>query len=667
MSTPPPVPALPDTERRTQYSVSGSTGPLNVNFAIYGDDGDPGNWLQVYVNGALVSPSNWTLTSPSGTLSTLARPITDAVITFALAQTGTVQIVGARRPRRASQFTENRGVAARDLNQVVTDIIAQGREVWDSLSRVIRGVPGDNFPVLPAASVRANTLLGFDISGALTTMPLGPTISVTAGATFNTRALAAAATISGTVQFVQTAGLAAVGDLGAALYKKAGGSTTGGFQSADGQWWQIAQPMAGAVFSTRALAAAAIISSTAIAFIRTEGYAAIGDYGAALYKQAGGSTTGGFQSADGQWWQIAEVSIVRPEMFGAKGDNANDDTTAVQNAINVAQAAPKGIVDFRAALYKCTSTLAITAGVYLRGVGYSSIYKTALGSQLYFYGVTVGMSVVCDDSVFIEKLGFFPVTNASNMSLLTFDTDNSTAPKANLSTVIRDCMFQGAAFGINAPNFGQYIVDNCQFWNCTNISMQTDALNSVGGGDCILSNSTFSGNPTNGHFRTGTLGGMRIVNNKFNASALIGAIGFVGTVVSAQAMSPIIIANNSIEGCNVGITFVRTGSATVGAANLSITGNEIACSGNNARGIICTQSGGNTNQWVSAGVISGNLFTINNGTGLIGVALDAAADITVIANQFYTNAGGCVAINVGANTARITALAGSNGKGLNVT
>src|SRR6516162_5040797 len=100
---PPPIPSLPDTERRTQYSVSNSTGPLNVGFQIYGDDADPANWIQVYLNGILLAQSgNWTLTSPSGSLGNIARPITDAQITFTAAQTGTVQIVGARRPRRAT-------------------------------------------------------------------------------------------------------------------------------------------------------------------------------------------------------------------------------------------------------------------------------------------------------------------------------------------------------------------------------------------------------------------------------------------------------------------------------------------------------------------------------------------------------------------------------------
>jgi hypothetical protein len=117
---PAPVSALPDTERRTSYSISSSTCACAVGFALYGDGIDYANWIEVYLNGAIVPQSgNWTLSSPTNSdFSRLSRPITDAVITFTANQTGTIQIVGARRPRRTSQFTENRGVAARDLNPV---------------------------------------------------------------------------------------------------------------------------------------------------------------------------------------------------------------------------------------------------------------------------------------------------------------------------------------------------------------------------------------------------------------------------------------------------------------------------------------------------------------------------------------------------------------------
>jgi hypothetical protein len=98
---PGPVPALPDAERRTSYSISASTCNCALGFQIYQDSTDVSSWVRVFINGVEISQAgNWTITSPSGPIANLARPITDAVLIFTTAQTGTVQIVGAQRPRR---------------------------------------------------------------------------------------------------------------------------------------------------------------------------------------------------------------------------------------------------------------------------------------------------------------------------------------------------------------------------------------------------------------------------------------------------------------------------------------------------------------------------------------------------------------------------------------
>jgi hypothetical protein len=170
---PAPVPALPDVERRTAYTIAASQCSCTVNMALYGDSNDFQSWVEVWLNGTMVSYNDptfgWTITSPSGPLLNLARPITDGVLTFNTAQTGTVQIVGARRPRRVSQFAENAGVSARNLNQVITDIVAMLREVWDKINdvtgRAIIGQPGETLPPLPAAASRAGEFLCFNSSG----------------------------------------------------------------------------------------------------------------------------------------------------------------------------------------------------------------------------------------------------------------------------------------------------------------------------------------------------------------------------------------------------------------------------------------------------------------------------------------------------------------------
>jgi hypothetical protein len=165
---PAPVPALSDSERRMSYSITASQCNCSVNFQLFGDSNDFQNWIEVWVNNVR-QVGNWTITSPTGPLGNIARPITDAVLTFNTPQTGTIQIVGARRPRRASQFQENNGVATRNFNVVLSDIVAMLREVWDKINDVTgRGLffpPGFTSGPLPPPSDCANSFLTFGSSG----------------------------------------------------------------------------------------------------------------------------------------------------------------------------------------------------------------------------------------------------------------------------------------------------------------------------------------------------------------------------------------------------------------------------------------------------------------------------------------------------------------------
>lgn len=165
---PPPVPALPDTGRITVLNIS-STCACSVGFQLYGDGTDVDNWLQVYVGFTRYLSTDpvfgWKITSPTGSLASIPRPITDAILTFNQAQIGLIIINGAQRPRRLSEFSEARGVPARDHNQVLNTLFAEQREAWDKLNRAILGQPGESFNLLPAPASRAGGVLAFDVTG----------------------------------------------------------------------------------------------------------------------------------------------------------------------------------------------------------------------------------------------------------------------------------------------------------------------------------------------------------------------------------------------------------------------------------------------------------------------------------------------------------------------
>jgi hypothetical protein len=163
-----PVPALPDTERYAEYSITEATGPYSVGFALYMDGDDYENWIEVRLDGEILTPeTDYTLESPSGPLALLQRPITDGRIVLAEEMTGVLQIFGAARPRRLLQLAENQGVTAADFNRIVTSIVAMQREAWDRFfEQALRVPPGEVTDMeYPSAANRANSVAGFDGDG----------------------------------------------------------------------------------------------------------------------------------------------------------------------------------------------------------------------------------------------------------------------------------------------------------------------------------------------------------------------------------------------------------------------------------------------------------------------------------------------------------------------
>jgi hypothetical protein len=271
-AAPPPVPALPDTERRTSYSITASTCACAVNMALYGDSTDYQNWIEVWINGAQVAFNDptfgWTITSPTGPLANIPRPVTDGVLTFTSPQTGVVQIVGARRPRRVSQFSENAGVSARSINQVVTDIVAMLREVWDKINdvtgRVVRAPAGETLATLPPAADRASMGACFDSGGNLAPCLGAPSGSFVPGGgiTFT----GTGPTTISTPTFVAGNGISFTGSNPTVI--SAGGASNG------------------ALFLP-SRAAAALLDLHTAGVVSTGGYASPGDGGGATFKNVG--------------------------------------------------------------------------------------------------------------------------------------------------------------------------------------------------------------------------------------------------------------------------------------------------------------------------------------------------------------------------------------------
>jgi len=113
---------------------------------------------------------------------------------------------------------------------------------------------------------------------------------------------------------------------------------------------------------------AALTDTTGLTFVQTMGRTQIG-VGAALYKAVGSapSHVGRVQSADGQWWEIAEP-VIHAEHLGAIGDGT-DQTAAIQAAADVAAAQGKGAVRIGAGVFLVSTVSFTGAGCGLIGAG----------------------------------------------------------------------------------------------------------------------------------------------------------------------------------------------------------------------------------------------------------------------------------------------------------
>jgi len=91
-------------------------------------------------------------------------------------------------------------------------------------------------------------------------------------------------------------------------------------------------------FDTRTAAAAATLPA-GLNYVETRGYAAVGDRGHGFYKRGVALTSGGFQSADGAYWDLVPdgSNSVHAAQFGVRAD-ATDETSAMQACIDYLEA-----------------------------------------------------------------------------------------------------------------------------------------------------------------------------------------------------------------------------------------------------------------------------------------------------------------------------------------
>jgi hypothetical protein len=370
---------------------------------------------------------------------------------------------------------------------------------------------------------------------------------------------------------------------------------------------------------TRALAIAATIP-VATNYVRIAGYASAGDGGAALYKRVVSLATDcyGFQSADGAWWQLAELDVY-PQMMGAKDDVSAYADTQIQAAIDHVVAIGIGTVQLRGR-FALSASLSIEGKVAIRGANrtFTILYPDA--------GLNV-FSINTADAVIIEGLSIQYGTPGTTSAIY---VTCPTSTVNNNSTILRDLFINNSYIGIDIVSAALFTIDNCQIrgtLDCIRINNTA----AVDAGDSIISNCWLAGTQAT---TTGILwyagGGLRVSGCKIIDHLYGVQINMTNTVpaIAGLATAGMTFSNNNIEGCTGSAFDIRRqgSSATLGSVVVS-GGHSAGCpalmsvpvdasgawlTGLTVTGVCWTGPGSGTNAFATIDSVVG--FTIANNT-----------------------------------------------------
>lgn len=133
---------IPDVERRSEYTPVTATATFAIGFPIVAASD-----IEVWIDDALLDSEDWTVT-----LGTLIDGFySSATVTLDTAvENVDVEIVGARRPYRTTQYQEGRGIPASELNADMNRISLMLREIYDRSRRSLTVPPGASLTELPA-------------------------------------------------------------------------------------------------------------------------------------------------------------------------------------------------------------------------------------------------------------------------------------------------------------------------------------------------------------------------------------------------------------------------------------------------------------------------------------------------------------------------------------
>jgi hypothetical protein len=193
--------------------------------------------------------------------------------------------------------------------------------------------------------------------------------------------------------------------------------------------------------------------------IRTAGYAAYNDGGGAHFVRAASepSHNGKAQSVDGAWWEIADI-FLNPRMFGAKGDDSTDDSTAMQSWLGCVYARDAiGYID--GGEYKFGTALTASSPISITGAGREVAilkYTATTGDGITFTGT--GRLALSNFSYEGPASAGVATSTAGNLLVVT-----AASSAWNNGASFRDIEFAYGYVELNIKRGAHWVIEGCHF------------------------------------------------------------------------------------------------------------------------------------------------------------------------------------------------------------
>jgi hypothetical protein len=342
----------------------------------------------------------------------------------------------------------------------------------------------------------------------------------------------------------------------------------------------------------------------------------------------------------------AALPFVNVRDFGALGNANNDDSAAIQAAINSMTLG--GVLYFPPGNYSMASTISIATPMVLQGAGCG---KDGAGTAT----VIAPRSGVSGFTVSSERVSFRDMFFLSNTTESAATLAQTWAIKwitGNLG-LVADCRFTYYYQSVWFASCQLWTVRDCTFTQSSGYHLYIQDTGSPDGGDQNIRGNIFQSGTTTwaglAQIRQESGGGVRCVGNKF----FQGPIGYQVAIADGATTSILCMSSNSLEKHSyAAIQFTSGGPSKTGFfGRVAITGNQITADLCSKGALVLENAGGNafTDVSFTDNVVHG----VSGASGTVVVNADYVNGLTVHDNTIDTAS---AVLKVGGNSSQVSCL-----------